>query len=90
MKPKPFDGKGDLTVAQRWKDTMRKVFAILRVGAVDQQRLAVFNLEGSAWEWWKSMSTAGEQDTVTWAEFETRFDTMFMPETSRIAKSYEL
>ena len=36
------------------------------------------------------MSTAEEQDTVTWTEFETRFDTMFMPETSRMAKSYEL
>ena len=69
---------------------MKKVFAILRVGEVDQQRLAVFNLTGSAQEWWKSVSTEAGQNTVEWSEFERRFDLMFMPETSMIAKSYEL
>lgn len=90
LKPKPFDGKGTMTDAARWKDAMRKVFNILKIGDVDRQRLAVFNLEGGAWEWWESVSTEAEQDTVTWIEFQKRFDTMFMPETSKNAKELEL
>ena len=90
LKSVAFYGKGDLTLAQRWKDSMKKVFSILRVGAVDQQSLAVFNLTGSAWEWWKSASTEAEQNTVTWTKFERRFNIIFIPKTSMIAKSYEL
>lgn len=47
-------------------DTMNKVFSVLRVLPVEQQKLVMFNLEDSAWEWWKSMSTYGEQETMAY------------------------
>ena len=78
MKPKAFDGKGDLMAAQRWKDSMVKVFTILRVESIERQRLAVYNLEGSAWEWWKSINSNGDLDDLTWSAFEKKFDTMFL------------
>ena len=65
MKPKAYDGKGDLMTAQRWKDAMVKVFIILKVKDVDRQRLAIYNLEGSAWEWWRSINTNGDLDNLT-------------------------
>lgn len=83
IKPLPFAGKVGATEATRWKDSMKKSFIVLRVSEIDQQRLAVFNLKGSAWEWWKSVSTDAEQDTLTWVEFERRFNRMFIPETTK-------
>lgn len=90
IKPPVFTGKKDATVAARWKDSMAKVFDILKVGPVDQMRLGAFNLEGAAWEWWRSATTALERDTLTWEQFVIRFDRMFIPRTVVNAKEIEL
>lgn len=62
---------------------MKKACVVLIVSKVDRQRLAVFNLERSAWEGWKSMIMDVKQDSLTWAKFKKRFNVMFMPEITK-------
>lgn len=90
IKPKDFSGKSDSTEATRWMDLMKKIFSVLRVSNVEQQKLTVYNLEDSDLEWWKSVSITAEQDVLEWAEFERRFNVMFIPESSKNAKEKEL
>lgn len=48
IKRKAFIVKVNATKAMRWKDEMEKVFDILQVSEMDQQKFAVFNIQGSA------------------------------------------
>lgn len=59
-----FFGKSDSTEATKWKDSMMKVFLVLGVSSIEQQKLAVFNFEGSAWEWWKFVCVGVKQETI--------------------------
>ena len=46
---------------------------------VQKQVLATFKLVGSALQWWESITTAEERDTLTIQEFWVRFDRKYFP-----------
>ena len=89
LKPPSFSGKKDASAAARWKDSIEKLFDVIGAGPVDRTRLAVLQLEGAAWEWWKSVTTVAERTTLPWDQFSEKFRVQYVPQTSVTAKEME-
>ncbi|XP_059638567.1 uncharacterized protein LOC132280829 [Cornus florida] len=52
---------------------------------VQKQMLATFMLIGNALQWWESIITIEERTRLTYAEFQTRFDSKYFPLSVRSA-----
>ena len=58
-----------------------------------RRRLASRHLVGGALDWWYTIVSIVDEQTVTWEDFRSRFSTRFLPEADRVAlvrQFYEL
>ena len=66
-----------------WIRTCETIFTRMELTPVQRQELAVHQLDGTARFWWDSIVDGLDLTTMTWEEFKTRFQSRFIPETTR-------
>lgn len=54
LKPTKFDGTGGPEVASLWIEKLEKAFALLGCSEEEKVTLAVYQLQGTANDWWKA------------------------------------
>ena len=96
LNPPTFDGATDPTVAEMWIKEMETTFRFL--GSNDEQKvtLAVYQIQGSAYDWWfmekrkneqyATTNTKGIHEQYTWAKFKKALVDKYFPRTIRVQK----
>ena len=85
-----FQGGFDPLAANKWKEDIRSLLDLMRVYPVQSHQLVAFSLKGDARLWYKAQFTQEETLTVTWTEFERRFDAYFISSATKAGKEAEL
>ena len=77
-------------VADHWFMQIENVLEAMEITSdTTRVRLAAFQLEGEAREWWRWVRTSRDLEVMTWAEFQELFMDKYFPETARHAKAQE-
>ncbi|XP_030519178.2 uncharacterized protein LOC115732632 [Rhodamnia argentea] len=91
LKPAQVDGAGDPEVAPRWIEKLEKAFEVLGCTEEEKVTLAVYQLEGTADDWWKA--TGGgifpEGTAPNWTAFTEAFNGKYFSETAQERKPIE-
>ena len=77
--PPEFAGSSDVVVSSQWRKDMQRHLRMYECTDVQKQVLATFKLVGSALQWWESITTVEERDTLTIQDFWVRFDRKYFP-----------
>jgi len=84
-KPAEFTGKASPNEADAWLRKCEKIFKVMN--CEDEQKLlfATYLLNGDAEYWWAGMQQQMEnsEESVSWANFRTRFLEKYFPDTAR-------
>ncbi|XP_027927542.1 uncharacterized protein LOC114184433 [Vigna unguiculata] len=84
-KPAEFTGKASTDEADAWLRKCEKIFRVMN--CEDKQKLlfATYLLNEDAEYWWTGMQQQMEtrEESVTWANFRTRFLEKYFPDTAR-------
>ena len=88
LNPPTFDGATDPAIVEKWIQEMEKAFELM--GSNDGQKvtLAVYQLQGSAYDWWLMEQRRNEEnaDPMTWDRFKTALTDKYFPRTIRVQK----
>ncbi|KAK6138488.1 hypothetical protein DH2020_027764 [Rehmannia glutinosa] len=86
--PPIFRGEPDDAKAEDWLEQMENIFTALRYTREQQVTLAVFRLESTARDWWKSVERRWEQDRTrrTWDNFLLEFRDQYILQVVREAR----
>ena len=77
-------------VADHWFMQIKKVLEDMEITSdMTRIRLATFQLEGEAQEWWKWERTSRDLEAMTWVEFQELFMGKYFLEIVRHAKAQE-
>ena len=88
--PLIFIGGGDLMVADHLFMQVEKILEAMEITSnTIRIRLAAFQLEGEAQEWWNWAKTSGDLEAMTWVEFHDLFMGKYFPSTARHTKAQE-
>ena len=63
--PPEFAGSSDVVVSSQWRKDIQRHLRMYECTDVQKQVLATFKLVGSALQWWESITTVEERDTLT-------------------------
>ncbi|XP_059635395.1 uncharacterized protein LOC132277566 [Cornus florida] len=77
--PPSFAGSTDVMLAYQWKQESERHLQMVVCTEVQKQMLATFMLIGNVLQWWESITTIEERTRLTYAEFQTRFDSKYFP-----------
>ena len=69
----------DVVLACQWKIDIQRHLRMGDCDKVRKQMLTTFSLVGVALQWWESITTVEERDTLAIAEFWVRFDRKYSP-----------
>ena len=83
-----FMGVVDLMVADHWFQQVEKILDEMEItfDAI-KIRLAVFQLEEEAHQWWTCAKTSRDIETMTWEEFQELFMNKYFPSVLRQVKA---
>ncbi|XP_074347317.1 uncharacterized protein LOC141686162 [Apium graveolens] len=94
LNPPTFDGATDPALVEMWIQEMEKAFGLL--GSNEQQKvtLAVYQLQGNAYDWWLMEKRKNETaknveenpEPYTWAKFKKALEDKYFPRTVRLQK----
>ena len=78
--PLKFDGEPDEEKAERWMETLEDIYAALKYTEEWKVKFAVFQLEGSARDWWRIIDQKWdlEETLRTWENFKSEFKSKFI------------
>ena len=89
--PPIFMGRGDPMVADHWFMQIENVLEAMEIASdTTKIRLAAFQPEGEAQEWWKWARTSRDLEVMTWTEFQEMFMGKYFPETAKAQEFLEL
>ncbi|XP_074341444.1 uncharacterized protein LOC141678914 [Apium graveolens] len=93
LNPPAFDGATDPAIVEMWIQEMEKAFGLLGSNEEQKVTLAVYQLQGSAYDWWlmekrKNETTNLEEnhEPYTWAKFKKALEDKYFPRTVRLQK----
>ncbi|MQL91225.1 hypothetical protein Taro_023831 [Colocasia esculenta] len=82
--PTTFSGDRDSDRAESWVHELERTFETKDCGELDQVRLAVYQLKGSAHEWWRAVRQTSFQgrrlNQITWQDILVAFHGEFFPD----------
>ena len=64
-----FSGSENIIEAQQWLKSLEKIFSGLEITDAQKRQLAAWQLQDAAQDWWESVTSRIEEDTITWAQF---------------------
>ena len=78
-------------VADHWFMQIKNVLEAMEITSdTTRMRLATFQVEGEAQEWWKWARTSRDLEVMTWAEFQELFMGKYFSETAKDQEFIEL
>ncbi|CAA3003162.1 uncharacterized protein LOC111369392 isoform X1, partial [Olea europaea subsp. europaea] len=87
---KVFTGTADPVDAESWMVRIERIFDFMDCPDDRKLRLATFLLEGSAYDWWRSVqSKYVDPSVITWGEFKDDFNEHFYPRSYKTDKQNE-
>lgn len=93
LNPPTFDGATDPAIVEMWIQEMEKAFGLLSSNEEQKVTLAVYQLQGSAYDWWlmekrknETATTEGDPEPYTWAKFKKALEDKYFPRTVRLQK----
>ncbi|XP_022886988.1 uncharacterized protein LOC111402900 [Olea europaea var. sylvestris] len=84
-----FEDALDPTAAEDWSRTLENIFRYMRVSEVEKVVCASFMLRGSAGQWWDTMSSIKDVNTMTWDRFKELFRNKYFTALVRTMKMNE-
>lgn len=64
-----FAGTESIVVAQQWLKKLERIFTGLEITDAQMRQLASWQLHGAASNWWESVTSRVDENTITWAQF---------------------
>lgn len=88
LNPPTFDGATNPAVVEKWTQEMEKAFELMGSNDAQKVTLAVYQLQGSAYDWWlmEQRRNEGNPDPVTWERFKAALTDKYFPRTVRVQK----
>ena len=93
LNPPTFDGATDPAIVEMWIQEMEKAFGLLDNNEEQKVTLAVYQLQGSAYDWWlmekrknENATNEEEPEPYTWAKFKKALEDKYFPRTIRLQK----
>ncbi|XP_074324251.1 uncharacterized protein LOC141661167 [Apium graveolens] len=94
LNPPTFDGATDPAVVEMWIQEMEKAFGLLGSNEQQKMTLAVYQWQGSAYDWWlmekrKNEITSNLEENpepYTWAKFKKALEDKYFLRTVRLQK----
>ena len=68
-----FSGSEGTIEAQQWLKGLEKIFSGLEITDTQKRQLAAWQLQDAAQDWWESVTSRIEENTITWAQFRYKF-----------------
>ncbi|XP_074374347.1 uncharacterized protein LOC141714744 [Apium graveolens] len=92
LNPPSFDGATDPAIVEKWVQEMEKAFELL--GSNDEQKVtvAVYQLQGSAFDWWlmekrkNEANAEANQKPYLWERFKKALEDKYFLRTTRLQK----
>ncbi|XP_017239869.1 uncharacterized protein LOC108212659 [Daucus carota subsp. sativus] len=88
LNPPTFDGATDPDIMEKWIQEMEKAFKLMGSNVGQKVTLAVYQLQGSAYDWWLMEQRRNEEniDSMTWDRFKTALADKYFPRTVHVQK----
>ena len=64
-----FTGTETIIEAQQWLKQLERIFANLELTDPQKYRLAAWQLQSSAYDWWVAATTQTDEADITWRQF---------------------
>ena len=64
-----FAGSESIVEAQQWLRKIERIFTGLEITDAQKRQLASWQLHGAASNWWESVISRVDENTITWAQF---------------------
>lgn len=64
-----FVGSECIVEAQQWLRKIERIFTGLEITDAQKHQLASWQLQGAASNWWESVISREDENTITWAQF---------------------
>lgn len=93
LNPITFNGATDPTVVEMWMQEMEKAFGLLESNEEQKVTLAMYQLQGSVYDWWLMETRKNEAANIkwigepyTWAKFKKALEDKYFPQTIHLQK----
>ena len=64
-----FTGSESIIEAQQWLKSLERIFSGLEIADAQKRKLATWQLQDAAQDWWESVTSRTDEETITWAQF---------------------
>ena len=64
-----FTGSESIIEAQQWLKSLERIFTGLEITDAQKRQLAAWQLQDAAQDWWESVTSRTDEETITWAQF---------------------